>query len=154
MTPVVLTVFGMPRTKKTSSVMAKTGDRRTGRPVLLPAKEWVQWTKDALILQQADLFAETIGRPGDKVFLGLTPLVSERVNCRAWFFVKRSQHGDAVGYYQGLADLLQKRGVLENDRLIGAWDGSDLFVDEIRPRVEIVLTERPKRDTPPPTGPF
>jgi hypothetical protein len=45
-----------------------------------------------------------------------------------------------VGYYQGLADLLESRGILANDKHIVSWDGSRLLKDAARPRVELILT--------------
>ena len=62
------------------------------------------------------------------------------LNCRALFY-RDARRGDAVGYYQGLADLLEKRGVIENDAQLTQWDGSRLLLDRENPRVEIELTE-------------
>jgi hypothetical protein len=56
-------------------------------------------------------------------------------------FYRDAERGDAVGYYQGLADLLEKRGVVANDRLIMSWDGSRLLKDSANPRVELTLEE-------------
>lgn len=88
--------------------------------VVLPAKEWRWWVQNAPIL-------------------GCFSVIREAVNCRALFYLTPRQRGDAVGYYQGLADLLEKRRVVENDRLIVSWDGSRLLVDAAKPRVEVVL---------------
>lgn len=113
-----LTVLGAPRTKKTSNVLARAGARR----VVLPSAAWRKWAKSAVVL---------IWSPGCPVTVP--------VNCAAVFY-RDADRGDAVGYYQGLADLLEARGVVANDRLLVSWDGSRLAVDRARPRVEIVLT--------------
>lgn len=51
-----------------------------------------------------------------------------------------ADRGDLVGYLQGLADLLEKRGVVANDKWIQSWDGSRLAKDKANPRVELTLT--------------
>jgi Holliday junction resolvase RusA-like endonuclease len=71
-------------------------------------------------------------------FLGLRPLTTAKVRCAAVFY-RDADRGDAVGYYQGLADLLEKRGVLANDKQIADWNGSELRKDAQRPRVELTL---------------
>lgn len=81
----------------------------------------------------------------------LRPLVFERrhllpipktvkLNCRALFF-RDANAGDAVGYYQGLADVLQEAGILQDDVSIVSWDGTRLTKDANDPRVELVLEE-------------
>src|SRR3990167_9800113 len=63
----------------------------------------------------------------DGVFGPWHPL-TESVNCRALFY-RDANRGDFIGYAQGLADLLEKRGVLTNDVCLVSWDGSRLLVD-------------------------
>jgi hypothetical protein len=62
-------------------------------------------------------------------------------NVRATFYRDRNGPGDAVGYYQGLADLLEKRGIVANDRQLVSWDGTRITLDRDRPRVEVRLEE-------------
>ena len=47
--------------------------------------------------------------------------------------------GDLGNYLAAVCDALEKAGVVENDRLIGGFDGSRLLTDPKRPRVEIAL---------------
>jgi hypothetical protein len=61
------------------------------------------------------------------------------VNCEARIYRDRNT-GDAVGYYQAIADTLEKIGIVENDRLIVAWDGTRLLKDAENPRVEVTLS--------------
>jgi hypothetical protein len=70
---------------------------------------------------------------------GLAP-IAEPVNCAALFY-RDADRGDAVGFYQGLADLLEKGGVVSNDKWIVTWDGARLCKDASRPRVELTLTK-------------
>ncbi|SRR5258706_359776 len=125
-----LVVDGAPRTKKTSNILAKAG--RRGRGIVLPSKAWTAWTKSAKI--EVDVGVQVpCWQP-----IALMQPVHSKVNCRA-FFYREADRGDAVGYYQGLADLLQKRTVVVNDRQIISWDGSRLLKDAARPRVELWL---------------
>ena len=119
------TVFGAPRTKKNSNILALAGRRH----VVLPSKAWTKWAKTAVI----------VGVEGRGVVLGRAP--DQPYNICATFYRDRNT-GDAVGYYQGLADLLQKRGVISDDKWLVSWDGSRLKKDADNPRVEITLSER------------
>ena len=136
-------IYGMPRTKKTSNqgvvVQTKSGSQRA---VMFPAKDWRDWCKKAPI----KFVTERPTRP-----------LTQRFSCRAHYYMTARQHGDAVGYNQGLADFLEVRGIpgikevglLENDRLIVDWDGTrgpwhgPQFIDPVRPRVEVMLTVVP-----------
>ena len=115
---VSLTITGAPRTKKNSGRIST----RRGSPIIFPSAAWQKWLQSAVISSDQ----------------GVRPPIAYPVNCQAIFHRDR-RIGDAVGYYQGLADLLEKRGVVMNDRWIVSWDGSRLEVDHDRPRVEVVL---------------
>ena len=139
---VKLTVSGPPRTKKNHRVHTRAG-------VPLPSKAWTAWVKSAEITMDANgrrytlaelkgwplvvWFAQTVG--AGKV---TDPPYREAYNVRALFY-RDAERGDAVGYYQGLADLLEKRGVIANDSQLRSWDGSRLLKDAGNPRVEIEL---------------
>lgn len=124
-TPYELVIYGMPRTKKTSDVFGHDG---AGRFHKFPAKEWSAWAKQAPVKWVSERQLFPIRAP---------------VSCRALFYLNARQHGDAHGYYQGLADFLQERKILHNDRLIRHWDGSRLLLDAARPRVEVFLERLP-----------
>lgn len=117
-------VTGAPRTKKTSNQLVRTKGK--GRAVVLPSKAWRAWVKDALIL------------PSDNEAGKADLPIEEMCNCKAVFY-RDARRGDAVGYYQGLADLLEKRGVLANDKQILSWDGSRMLIDRENPRTEVEL---------------
>ena len=131
-----LVIPSAPRTKKTSNRVVRVGTRGRcpvckqqigGRPLVLPSEAWEAW-RDANLpwLRQA------------AAKIGACPL-RVPVNCAAIFF-RDAARGDAVGYYQGLADLLQEAGVVIDDRWIETWDGSRIQVDHDRPRTEVTLT--------------
>ena len=125
-----LTITGAPRTKKTSNRIFRV----KGRPVVMPSKAWTQWVETARIVDMDDT---DIGRL-DTVMIGYPIPRGIDVNCAAVFY-RDARRGDAVGYYQGLADLLEKREVVANDAQIVSWNGSRLDVDRTNPRTEIVL---------------
>jgi hypothetical protein len=114
-----LVIEGAPRTKKNHGRTEMRGRRK----VHLPSVAHDVW--HAAALPQAK-----VGRCG--------PALTSEVNCRALFF-RDALRGDAVGYYQALADLLEHAGIVENDRLIVSWDGSRLRKDAARPRIEVEL---------------
>ena len=116
------TVYSAPRTKKNSSVLVRPGG---GKLKPIPSQAWRDWCRTAIISTTKDR------RP--TLFL-----VDFDVNCKAIFY-RDAKRGDAVGYYQGLADLLEKRGVITDDKYIVSWDGSRLDIDRKNPRVEVEL---------------
>lgn len=122
MTPVTLTLYGAPRTKKNSSQFAPSGN--TGRPLIFPSPAWRKWLS-------------TVRKNHGKT-ANIT-LPDQPYNCRALFYRDRDS-GDAVGYYQGLADLLEEWELLSNDKHIVQWDGSRLLLDRKMPRVELTIT--------------
>lgn len=118
---VSFTVLGAPRTKKTSNRLVPGRGRKAGRKLVLPSAAWVRWVETAV-------FPVKVARLPDQPY-----------SCRALFYRDRLT-GDACGYYQGLADALEKWGVLSDDRFLVDWDGSRLLLDRKNPRVEITLT--------------
>lgn len=129
---ITFTIPGAPRTKKNSGRIVTAG--RGGRHRILPSAAWSGWAERACL----DIAMVTRVRRGE--FPLLTP-----VNCCALFY-RDANRGDAVGFYQGLADLLQKSGVIADDVQIVSWDGSRLLKDASNPRVQITLTEIPSND--------
>lgn len=116
-----LTLFGAPRTKKNSGTIWRVGTRT----VIKPSDAWLAWrdTVRASLAQRPE-FALGFSIP---------------LNCAATFYRDR-EAGDAVGYYQGLADILEECGVVQDDKWIVSWDGSRLKKDRDCPRVELTLT--------------
>lgn len=117
-----------PRTKKTHNQIVRT----QGLLRILPSKAWRLWQQAAVPFIKRQL-AEQI-----EEIRSVLPL-KVPLNCAAVFYRDRTL-GDAVGYYQGLADLLETAGVVANDQWIYSWDGSRLELDRQKPRTELVLT--------------
>jgi hypothetical protein len=120
------TIHGAPRTKKNSAQLVRRG--AVGRPLLLPSPYYQAWHRVAL--PQAKSVRRRV----------LPGALAVPVNCCALIYRERNG-GDAVGFYQAIADLLEDAGILVNDRLIVAWDGTRLLKDAERPRIEVLLTD-------------
>ena len=160
----LVVVQGAPRTKKNHSVLV------AGRAIILPSEPWREWDRVCGILvadgdhpvprvpPELAVWRDWVwtwkkprrrkkGAPPPKVPHPPKPPTfvpaGVRLNCRATFY-RDTNAGDAVGFYQGVADILESHGILENDRQLVSWDGSRLRKDPERPRVEIVLEESPE----------
>ncbi len=122
---VELTIPGAPRTKKNHGRVVMRG----GRKLHLPSEAYSDYRARVLpLLKQWRQQVLPV------------PLVVA-MNCAATFY-RDADRGDAVGYYQGLADLLQEAGIVQDDKFIVSWDGSRLAKDASRPRVELALTTK------------
>lgn len=120
-----LTVVAPPRTKKTGQRIVKVGKFSK----ILPSKAYLDWEKTALIELA----------PHTAKLRHLLPLAFE-MSCQAAIY-RDAERGDACNYYQAIADMLQKAGIIANDVLIRHWDGSRLLKDAARPRIELTLQE-------------
>ena len=128
--PVRFTIWGMaPRTKKNSQRILK---KRDGTPFIAQSERHNAWSNQAIITP----------RPG------LLPDIPW--NCAALIY-RDANRGDAVGYQQAIADLLEKAGVLSNDKWIVTWDGTRMRKDAKRPRIEVTLTPAPEDPNDPDT---
>lgn len=126
MTPLRLTIPGAPRTKKNHGAVVQKGARRFH----IPSAAWTAWCDEAC----AELVKVKRRAPR-----GAFPLPDAPYNIAATFY-RDAERGDAIGYYQGLADVLQAAGIVSDDRWLEAWDGSRLALDRRRPRVEVTIT--------------
>lgn len=148
---VALTIPIAPRTKKTSNAVVFkrvatktlpsgfcTRCRRAALPIVLPSEAFRDFQATAL----PHLRRQWRGRPP----------IAAPVCVNATFY-REALRGDLVGYMQALADVLEAAGVLVNDRLIVAWDGTRMEKDAARPRIEIeiaILDESDQLTLPPP----
>jgi len=118
------TILGPPRTKKNHNRLVRAGRRYR----VLPSAAHERWYERAWV--QAVAF-----RSGQLALGRKLPLAGP-VHVRAIFYRDR-RIGDLVGYQQALGDLLERAGIIENDRQIVSWDGTRLEVDRERPRIEV-----------------
>ena len=122
------TLYGSPRTKKNSLRRIRRG-RRTLSISSAAHERWEWIAKKSLPVARQQL-----------IEAGLKLPITVPLNARVQIY-REAYSGDAVGYYQAVADWLQKVGIVENDRQIRSWDGTRLQKDADLPRVEIVLEE-------------
>ena len=115
------TIYGVPRTKKNSAQIVRAGFR----PRLIPSAAFRAWNKQAQL--QLAVLRKNLGDPIDFA-----------INCRAMFY-REALRGDAVGFYQAIADALEEGGIVLDDKYIVSWDGSRMLKDAVNPRIEIVL---------------
>lgn len=120
--PWLIIIPGSPRTKKNHG-------RRTRSGKQIPSAAFEAWNKMAQFYLRIWCSHNFISDPA-----------SVPVNCAAVFYRDR-EIGDAVGYYQALADALQEARIVVDDRLIVSWDGSRMKKDARSPRIEVTLTE-------------
>jgi len=119
----IFVIIGSPRTKKNSQRIFR--NKRTGRIRIVPSKSASDWSVKAVEqLRQQNADVLELARP---------------LNCKALIY-RDALRGDAVNYYQAIADALQESGAVIDDKWITQWDGSRILVDRIVPRVEITLS--------------
>jgi Holliday junction resolvase RusA-like endonuclease len=132
------TILGPPRTKKTSNRIFRV----RGRPVVMPSAANVSWTNAAVLQLRSQWPPRArfvkVDRERGEITVGNGPIESPLNVCALVY--RDANRGDLIGYLQAIADALEAAGVVENDRLVTSWDGSRMFVDKARPRVEIELT--------------
>ena len=118
------TLKSAPRTKKNHGIITTRGKS----PRMLPSKQFSAWNRIAQV-ELARVRADSRGFP-----------IEFNVNVRAWFY-RDAERGDAVGYYQALADALQEGRIVADDKCLISWDGSRLLKDADNPRIEVHITE-------------
>lgn len=118
--PLRLTLLGAPRTKKNHGRRVYSFRKR--RTFSVPSLAYEEWCARV------------------KLQLARVDALPDRPYNVAAIFYRDARTGDAVGYYQALADALEAAGVVSNDRWIVSWDGSRLALDRTQPRVEVLIT--------------
>lgn len=126
-----ITLVGNPRTKKNSLRLVKV----RGRTIPIQSARHDSWYKDAA-KQLKELLKNEPNLP-----------ITTPVHVQATFF-RVDRRADLVNLMQALADLLEKEGVLKNDRQIVSWDGSRQEKDTEHPRTEVTIVDISEEDSP------
>ena len=126
-----------PRTKKNSRKHIKRRSK-SGKVITVPLPS------DAYSKMEAEIVAWANDIPGNLlvgcvVWCACELELAQPLNCAAIFY-REKNIGDAVGYYQALADALESSGIVSDDKWITQWDGSRLAKDATRSRIEVTLT--------------
>ena len=110
----------VPHSKKNSSQICRL---KNGKTLLLPSKLYKKFENECLDLIQEDLKLH----------------IDKPVNIKAHFYCKTRRKIDLTNLLEALDDMLVKSGVLEDDNrnIIAAHDGSRVYWDKERPRIEI-----------------
>lgn len=126
-------VYGTIRTKKNHPRRLRRGTRT----YTVPSEAHEHWEMNAMrSLPEIRRRAAALG-------IGLP--IGADVNCAALIY-RHADVGDAVGFYESIADWMQGAGIVKNDVQVRSWDGTRLMKDAERPRVEITLDELPARE--------
>ena len=120
-----ITLQGRPITKKNSQKIIV--NRTTHRPMIIQSDQYRQYEEACMWILKG-----LVEKP-----------LSGRFNlcCKYWMPDKRGEP-DLIGLLQATADILEKAGIVENDRMFRMFDGSIVVgVDKQNPRVEICISE-------------
>lgn len=99
--------------------------RRGKKIIVLPKQKYASWEQSAILVCRAAMAGDTI---------------RSRCEMIIRFYAKNLQHeADLSNMLQGPEDVLQKAGVIENDKLITRIRAEKFFDGE--PRVEIELVD-------------
>jgi len=117
-----LIITGQPVTKKNSTVVRCLN----GKPLVLQSRAYRAYEKKAV---------SAITAEQGKTFVG-------PVKVRVLYWLKDQRRPDLTNLLQATADILEKAGVIANDRNIMSWDGSRIMgIDRNNPRTEIEIRE-------------
>lgn len=100
---------------------------KTGRPILLPSKQYQQYEKDC---------AEYLEGKG--------LMIDYPINIKAVYYMKTHRKCDLTNLHQALHDVLVKYKVIADDNftVISSTDGSYVDYDKENPRTEVEITAK------------
>jgi Holliday junction resolvase RusA-like endonuclease len=116
----IIKIPGRPVPKK-NSMMARCIN---GKPLIIQSKTYREYEKMAL-LSLAD-------------YQG--PRFSGPVQVKASYWLADNRRPDLNNLMAATADILEKAGIIANDRDIVSWDGSRIMGVSPEPRTEIIIT--------------
>ena len=117
-----ITIPIQPITKKNHSQIIT--NKKTGRPFLIPSKQYLQYEKDCGIFIKIP--KEPINTP---------------INMKCEYYMQTRRRVDLVNLLEATCDMLVKYKVIEDDnnKIVVSHDGSRVFYDKENPRVEITI---------------
>ena len=128
-----LTLTGRPITKKNSQIPIRT---KSGKFFIIQSKQYREYEKNCLIQikEQFPWQISTALHPGIPV--------TGKVSLKALYYMPDRRLPDLLNLLQATANIVEKAGVIENDKDIVSFDGSRIMgVDKENPRVEIYIEE-------------
>lgn len=112
-----IVIIGQPATKKNSQQWNHK-----------PSVAFLRWQEGAMLQARVQWFRQRGG------------IIASPFTLRARIF-RRDAKADLDNSLSAICDMLQTAEIITNDRLVAAFDGSRLYVDSIRPRVELDIIE-------------
>jgi Holliday junction resolvase RusA-like endonuclease len=99
-------------------------NRATGKPFIMPSKQYKQYEKDALYFIPKGW--EAIDYP---------------VNVKCMFYMPTRRAVDLTNLLEAIDDILVKAGLLKDDHsgIVAGHDGSRVMYDKENPRTEVVI---------------
>ena len=121
-----LTVTGRPITKKNSQQIIP--NRRTGRSIVLPSKQFKVYQKEFLRQTQKHRQKEPIDEP---------------ITLTACYYMPTRHKVDITNLMSATHDLLQDAAIIADDcmKIVKSVDGTRVYYDKENPRVEITITK-------------
>lgn len=104
---------------------------KTGRPFVVPSKQYKQYEKDALW------------------FIPKGEKINKPVNVKCLFYMPTRRKCDLVNMQEAILDVMVKAGLLEDDNysIVQSMDGSRVLYDKEHPRTEVYITEAEEGET-------
>lgn len=98
-------------------------NRKTGKPMVIPSKQYLQYEKDA------------------HWFMPRVETIEEPVNVQAIFYMPTRRKVDLVNLQEALLDVLVKEKILadDNSTIVYSMDGSRVDYDKEHPRTEVYI---------------
>ena len=115
-----LTIYGQPITKKNSQIVRCVN----GKPAIIQSKAYRAYEKAAL---------RSLGQYRGRRFSG-------PVEVTVHYWLKDNRRPDLNNLMAATADILEKAGIIRNDRDIVSWDGSRIMGKDKYPRVDIYIS--------------
>ena len=119
-----IVIPGEPRTKKNSQQILI--NKATGRPFIMPSKEYKAYEKHCA------MFMPKLKTP-----------INYPVNVQCLFYRSTKRRVDLINLIECVADILVTYKVIADDNrnVMYSVDGSRVFLDRNKPRVEIIIGE-------------
>lgn len=116
------TVKLTPISKKNSQQIVT--NPKTGRPFILPSKNYKQYERDALW------------------FIPKGKTIDYPVNVKCLFYMPTRRKCDLVNMQEAILDVMVKAGLLADDNygIVQSMDGSRVLYDKNAPRTEVYIT--------------
>ena len=148
MKPLRIVIAGDPRVKKNGQKVVYRAS--IGHNIKLNSKSYITWHTSAL--QQLDELGYDITFHKRRSQLKklkqdtshMVALINQPINLQCRFYMRTYGRVDLSALYEGIQDVLVECGILEDDNwhIVASHDGSGVWKDSDRPRMEITITEK------------